>query len=85
MMTGRKRKVKEEKKSLPGSAGESALSDEAMRQRIAEKAYELYQKRGESHGRHLDDWLEAERIVFSEIRSPQRQAKKPRSQGHRSK
>lgn len=30
---------------------------------IAKVAYEIYEKRGGRHGRHLDDWLEAERIV----------------------
>lgn len=30
------------------------------RDRIAERAYELYQQRGGEHGRDLDDWLEAE-------------------------
>ncbi len=42
---------------------------EALHQRIREKAYELFLQRGRTHGRHLDDWLEAERIVFVEIRS----------------
>lgn len=45
------------------------MGDEALHQRIAEKAYELYHKRGESHGQDLDDWLEAERLVLSEIGS----------------
>ena len=33
------------------------------RDRIAARAYELYQQRGGSHGRDTDDWLEAEREV----------------------
>lgn len=37
-----------------------------VHERIAERAYDLYQKRGQSHGNDLDDWLEAERIVRSE-------------------
>ena len=28
--------------------------------RIAQRAYELYQSRGEEHGADLDDWLAAE-------------------------
>jgi Protein of unknown function (DUF2934) len=28
---------------------------------IAKRAYEIYQRRGGSHGADLDDWLEAER------------------------
>jgi hypothetical protein len=30
---------------------------------VAKVAYELYQKRGGSHGFDVDDWLEAEKIV----------------------
>jgi len=33
------------------------------RDRIAARAYELYQQRGGGHGRDTDDWLEAEREV----------------------
>jgi len=28
---------------------------------VAKRAYEIYQRRGGSHGADLDDWLEAER------------------------
>lgn len=49
---------------------EFSLNDDTLRhQRIAEKAHELYECRGCCHGRDLDDWLEAERIVLSEIES----------------
>lgn len=34
--------------------------------RIAERAYELYHHRGGDHGQDLEDWLAAEREVFSE-------------------
>jgi hypothetical protein len=42
------------------------MDDQPIHERIAERAYELYQKRGQSHGKDLDDWLEAERLVLSE-------------------
>lgn len=42
------------------------MDDRPMNERIAERAYELYQKRGQSHGNDLDDWLEAEQSVLSE-------------------
>lgn len=42
------------------------MDDRLMHERIAERAYELYQKRGQYHGSDLDDWLEAERSVLSE-------------------
>jgi hypothetical protein len=35
--------------------------------RVRMKAYELYEKRGYSHGQDLDDWLEAERKVKKEL------------------
>lgn len=31
------------------------------REDVARRAYDLYQSRGEDHGRDLDDWYEAER------------------------
>jgi Protein of unknown function (DUF2934) len=34
---------------------------------IAERAYELYTERGYRHGCALDDWLEAEREILSQI------------------
>ena len=42
-------------------------SDQQVRHRIAQKAYELYERRGFCHGCDLDDWLEAERLVLAEI------------------
>ena len=79
MTTGRKAKESREKRSPTNPTGEARKGDELLHQRIAEKAYELYHKRGESHGRDLDDWLEAERLVLSEIESETRStAKKPR-------
>jgi hypothetical protein len=43
------------------------LTDE-LRERIALKAYELYEQRGYEGGREMDDWLEAEQIIMTEIR-----------------
>ncbi len=40
--------------------------DSELRERIARRAYELFQRRGYSHGRDQDDWLEAERQLLSE-------------------
>lgn len=40
---------------------------DGMWERIARKAYELYEQRGRRDGRALDDWLEAEAIVMEEI------------------
>jgi hypothetical protein len=64
----------------------SVGGDELLRQRIAEKAHELYECRGCCHGRDLDDWLEAERLVLTEIgsQSPEK-VKNPRPRGQQSK
>jgi hypothetical protein len=34
--------------------------------RIAQRAHEIYQSRGGEHGKHLEDWLQAEREVDAE-------------------
>ena len=39
---------------------------------IEKLAYELFEKSGRSHGREIDHWLEAERII--EARQMDRQA-----------
>jgi hypothetical protein len=41
-------------------------SDE-MRERIAKKAYELYEQRGRQAKRDVEDWLKAEELVRKEI------------------
>lgn len=37
---------------------------------IAKRAYELYRERGCQHGSALDDWLDAEREILSQIIPP---------------
>jgi hypothetical protein len=59
-----------------GVSAVSPLSGEALHQRIAEKAYELYRSRGQRHGDDLKDWYEAEQLVLTEQR-PQAQTKAP--------
>jgi hypothetical protein len=39
---------------------------------IAAEAYAIYQSRGGEHGRHDDDWLEAERRVAERRKNQQR-------------
>lgn len=43
------------------------LSDEELYDRVARKAYELYEQRGEAHGHDFDDWLTAEYLVQEEL------------------
>ena len=42
--------------------------EKGLREMIEKKAYEIYQKRGREHGKDLDDWLEAEKIVMGKKR-----------------
>lgn len=54
-------------KKLQSISASQHISLEEVRNRIATKAYELYQQYGCRDGRDLDDWLEAERIVAKEL------------------
>jgi hypothetical protein len=56
----------------PQFAGDT--SAETDRERVAQRAYELYLKRGASEGQDLDDWLSAEREV---IGSPRNSSERP--------
>jgi hypothetical protein len=47
--------------SYPGPS--MALSEE-LRERIAQRAYEIHQKRGGQHGSDWEDWLQAEREIL---------------------
>jgi hypothetical protein len=40
---------------------------EGMWDRIAKKAYELWEQRGRRDGRAMEDWLDAEAMVMEEI------------------
>lgn len=44
------------------------ISDEELWDRIARKAYELFQQRGEEPSHDIDDWLTAEHFVQEELR-----------------
>ena len=75
-----------EKRGIPAKVvSEFTLgADELRHHRIAEKAYELFECRGCCHGRDLDDWLEAERSILSEVTAPKNgTAQNPRPRGPR--
>jgi len=44
------------------------ISDEELYERVAQRAYQLYQERGEEPGDDLADWLTAEQLVKAELR-----------------
>lgn len=50
-----------EKAGPAGQASKGAWAHD----RIARRAYELYEKRGRQEGRALEDWLKAERQLVS--------------------
>lgn len=54
------------KKVLPKENFSGSEDDRPLHERIAERAYGLYQERGQDHGNDLEDWLRAEKIVLSE-------------------
>jgi hypothetical protein len=47
---------------------EGALTEQGVRERVALKAYELYEKRGHAHGCDVEDWLEAEKRVSAGLK-----------------
>jgi hypothetical protein len=44
--------------------GPSMALSEDLRERIAQRAYEIHQKRGGEHGSDWEDWLQAEREIL---------------------
>ncbi len=52
---------KEPQVSYPGPS--MALSEE-LRERIAQRAYEIHHRRGGQHGSDWEDWLQAEREIL---------------------
>jgi hypothetical protein len=55
-------------KSVPAAASTIPIElPEGMWDRIAKKAYELWEARGRRDGQALQDWLDAEQIVMDEI------------------
>lgn len=52
------------------SAGEYQVLDAPSHDEIAVRAFEVFQRRGEQHGRDLDDWLQAERELLIERSGP---------------
>ena len=59
----------EERNRSPEPESMQKYSDE-VRERIAKKAYELYEQRGRQAERDLEDWLKAEELVRKEMNEP---------------
>ncbi len=50
---------------------------QVVRERIADKAFEFYEQRGRIYGHDVDDWLEAERVILTELLLPGLKKAKP--------
>lgn len=59
------------------------MKEKKLQDEVAQVAYELYEKRGGTHGCDFDDWVEAEKIVKARhakgkaVSAPAGGAKKP--------
>ncbi|HET8761525.1 MAG TPA: DUF2934 domain-containing protein [Nitrospiria bacterium] len=61
---GKRTETRGSSRAIP-SEGENKI-----RQRIAERAYQLFQERGQVNGHDIDDWLQAERQIQAEQVKP---------------
>ena len=50
--------------SIPGARDQPS---ESRMKRIARRAHEIYEARGGEHGKAMEDWLQAEREIDSEL------------------
>ncbi len=48
---------------------------ESLHEKIAKRAYEIFQARGGVHGYHLDDWFQAEKEILGSIEASSVQPK----------
>jgi len=59
---------------------ESRRQEMKLQEEIEKIAYELWEKSGRAHGKDIDHWLEAERIVNERYVMETRGKKKPREE-----
>ena len=52
---------------IPAKEKETSLSSNVTFEQIAQRAYQIYQERGDNPGSDVDDWLEAERQLNQTI------------------
>lgn len=46
------------------------MAETSLQKRIAERAYQLFLKRGGKHGYHQQDWMQAEKDIRAELAKP---------------
>ena len=59
------KRVPRRKLILSKKVSQGSLSSEDLHKKIQKKAYELYEKRGATHGDDWADWFEAEKLAKS--------------------
>jgi hypothetical protein len=64
---GAGRVVRQPEQAASATGKPSVTVCDDLQQRIALRAYELFEGRGYGHGYALDDWIQAEREVLSQI------------------
>jgi hypothetical protein len=55
------------KASGPAAAAATPPQEKELRELTTKIAFELFEKRGHSHGRDVEDWLEAERLAKQKL------------------
>jgi hypothetical protein len=63
----RAKREKASSSAAPARTQKSVELPDGMWERIARKAYELWDQRGRQEGNALRDWLDAEEIIMEEI------------------
>jgi Protein of unknown function (DUF2934) len=59
----------EAKRTRARAAGKKSDKDsDALKEMIASKAYEIYERSGREDGKDFEHWLEAEKIVRAEMK-----------------
>jgi hypothetical protein len=61
--TTARKKVVDAQDHLDAQAQISTSDPQAYTLLVANKAYELFERRGYQHGFHMEDWFQAERLV----------------------
>lgn len=60
------------------NAADLITYEQELHERVAQKAYDLYEKRGRTDGCDVEDWLEAERLVVERLENHSSLNKEPR-------
>ena len=58
--------AKSAKSAKPAPVAASATRVHASQDRIRERAFEMFEMRGSSHGHDMQDWLHAERQILAQ-------------------